>query len=191
MCYSRAEEVRHHEDGEQRGVIKGKDPERAPRIEYFEVAAPSFRVEQDAGDEESRQHEKQVDARPPESEGVSDGEYARRFDDGFAQCDVEQEDEEDGAAAKAIERRDMRGRERAVERAGLCHIAPVTQSHRSDLNRRPLDYESRALPLSYGGEQIASFYCHALERTRTATPCGTTPSRWRVYQFHHQGNPNA
>src|SRR5690349_13902934 len=30
---------------------------------------------------------------------------------------------------------------------------------------------------------------HALARTRTATPCGTTPSRWRVYQFHHQGKP--
>src|SRR5581483_5796626 len=30
---------------------------------------------------------------------------------------------------------------------------------------------------------------HALARTRTATPCGTTPSRWRVYQFHHQGIP--
>jgi hypothetical protein len=29
---------------------------------------------------------------------------------------------------------------------------------------------------------------NALERTRTATPFGTTPSRWRVYQFHHQGN---
>src|SRR5205823_7179473 len=28
---------------------------------------------------------------------------------------------------------------------------------------------------------------HALERTRTAMPYGTTPSRWRVYQFHHQG----
>ena len=28
---------------------------------------------------------------------------------------------------------------------------------------------------------------YALARTRTATPCGTTPSRWRVYQFHHQG----
>ena len=28
---------------------------------------------------------------------------------------------------------------------------------------------------------------HALARTRTATPYGTTPSRWRVYQFHHQG----
>jgi hypothetical protein len=57
------------------------------------------------------------------------------------------------------------------------------ESHRSDLNRRPLDYESRALPLSYGGEMSL----HALERTRTAMPFGTTPSRWRVYQFHHQG----
>jgi hypothetical protein len=28
------------------------------------------------------------------------------------------------------------------------------ESHRSDLNRRPLDYESRALPLSYGGETM-------------------------------------
>jgi hypothetical protein len=28
---------------------------------------------------------------------------------------------------------------------------------------------------------------HALARTRTVTPFGTTPSRWRVYQFHHQG----
>ncbi len=27
----------------------------------------------------------------------------------------------------------------------------IHQSHRSDLNRRPLDYESSALPLSYGG----------------------------------------
>jgi hypothetical protein len=29
---------------------------------------------------------------------------------------------------------------------------------------------------------------NALERTRTATSFDTTPSRWRVYQFHHQGN---
>jgi hypothetical protein len=28
----------------------------------------------------------------------------------------------------------------------------------------------------------------ALARTRTVTPYGTTPSRWRVYQFHHQGD---
>src|SRR5690349_15086346 len=55
------------------------------------------------------------------------------------------------------------------------------ESQRSGLNRRPLDYESSALPLSYAGT-------YALERTRTATPFGTTPSRWRVYQFHHQGS---
>src|SRR5262249_41013716 len=35
------------------------------------------------------------------------------------------------------------------------------------------------------------FCCHALARTRTVTPCGTTPSRWRVYQFHHQGPSNS
>ena len=57
------------------------------------------------------------------------------------------------------------------------------QSHWSDLNRRPLDYESSALPLSYSGD-VSN---HALARIRTATPFGTTPSRWRVYQFHHQG----
>src|SRR5262249_27772003 len=56
-----------------------------------------------------------------------------------------------------------------------------SESQRSGLNRRPLDYESSALPLSYAG------VLHALARTRTATPFGTTPSRWRVYQFHHQG----
>ena len=59
----------------------------------------------------------------------------------------------------------------------------ATESHWSDLNRRPLDYESSALPLSYSGNIIE----HALARIRTATPFGTTPSRWRVYQFHHQG----
>ena len=59
------------------------------------------------------------------------------------------------------------------------------ESQRSGLNRRPLDYESSALPLSYAGNNSRGG--HALARTRTATPCGTTPSRWRVYQFHHQG----
>jgi hypothetical protein len=46
------------------------------------------------------------------------------------------------------------------------------KSHWSDLNRRPLDYESRALPLSYSGGTS-----DALARIRTATPFGTTPSR--------------
>ena len=30
-------------------------------------------------------------------------------------------------------------------------LSLASQSHRSELNRRPLDYESSALPLSYGG----------------------------------------
>src|SRR4051812_49027776 len=60
----------------------------------------------------------------------------------------------------------------------------LSQSHRSELNRRPLDYESSALPLSYCGNVRE---LHALTRTRTATPFGTASSRLRVYQFHHQG----
>ena len=32
------------------------------------------------------------------------------------------------------------------------------------------------------------FRClHAQGGTRTRTPCGATPSRWCVYQFHHLG----
>jgi hypothetical protein len=61
------------------------------------------------------------------------------------------------------------------------------ESHRSGLNRRPPDYESGALPLSYCGKVRKASLPNALERTRTAMPFGTTPSRWRVYQFHHQG----
>ena len=66
----------------------------------------------------------------------------------------------------------------------------LKKSHRSGLNRRPLDYESSALPLSYCGNEVQLPRSpSALARTRTATPFGTTPSRWRVYQFHHQGEP--
>src|SRR5687768_8258509 len=43
------------------------------------------------------------------------------------------------------------GAGRAAAGAGEKRLAQVGESHRSDLNRRPLDYESRALPLSYGG----------------------------------------
>src|SRR5689334_22803564 len=65
------------------------------------------------------------------------------------------------------------------------------ESHRSDLNRRPLDYESSALPLSYCGRSTELLWPintagahggappnrNALARIRTATPFGTTPSR--------------
>src|SRR3990172_6673615 len=36
-------------------------------------------------------------------------------------------------------------------------------------------------------EECIHLRLHALARIRTETPYGTTPSRWRVYQFHHQG----
>ena len=36
-------------------------------------------------------------------------------------------------------------------KVALFQLSYTRESHRSDLNRRPLDYESSALPLSYGG----------------------------------------
>src|SRR6185312_1838581 len=47
-----------------------------------------------------------------------------------------------------------------------------SQSHRSDLNRRPLDYESRALPLSYGGVRSPNLArcCSARYSTCMASP---------------------
>ena len=39
------------------------------------------------------------------------------------------------------------------------------RSHRSDLNRRPLDYESRALPLSYGGVVVRQRLTASVERS--------------------------
>jgi hypothetical protein len=39
------------------------------------------------------------------------------------------------------------------------------ESHRSDLNRRPLDYESRALPLSYGGVIVQQQLTTLVERS--------------------------
>jgi hypothetical protein len=48
------------------------------------------------------------------------------------------------------------------------------------------NYESRALPLSYGGG-AAELRGNALARIRTGTDLSTAPSRQRVYQFHHQG----
>ncbi len=75
-----------------------------------------------------------------------------------------------------------RNRGRYCLQLSSASTLPAEKSQRSGLNRRPPDYESGALPLSYAGG-----VCYAQARTRTATPFGTTPSRWRVYQFHHLG----
>ena len=52
----------------------------------------------------------------------------------------------------------------------LANVTPLgrfEQSHRSGLNRRPLDYESSALPLSYGGASLSS----GAEGNRTPDLC--------------------
>src|SRR5687768_13088296 len=46
-------------------------------------------------------------------------------------------------------------------------VVGLTESHRSGLNRRPLDYESSALPLSYGGERVP---WRGLEPRRLSAP---------------------
>src|SRR5262249_15459730 len=56
-------------------------------------------------------------------------------------------------------------------------IEPTTARLRIECSTTELRW--RSFPLT--------IVVHALARTRTVTPCGTTPSRWRVYQFHHQG----
>ena len=48
----------------------------------------------------------------------------------------------------------------------------ATESHWSDLNRRPLDYESRALPLSYSGWLA----------TRGALACAPNTMPWRGFE---------
>jgi hypothetical protein len=64
--------------------------------------------------------------------------------------------------------------QRAIQ-TGVAELVPMP------LNR----LESRALATR--AYHSPSYFASALERTRTAMPFGTTPSRWRVYQFHHQG----
>ncbi len=52
------------------------------------------------------------------------------------------------------------GNEKAVDLSRrLGHV--VHESHWSELNRRPLDYESSALPLSYSGGRAGNHKCRA------------------------------
>jgi ABC-type transport system substrate-binding protein len=54
---------------------------------------------------------------------------------------------------------------------GPYGVGNFTQSQRSGLNRRPLDYESSALPLSYAGDRPVRFMpWRGLEPRRLAAP---------------------
>jgi len=75
-------------------------------------------------------------------------------------------------------------------------IEPTTARLRIECSTTELLWRNYRRQMAEDGwQQLPSAVCHlpsenALARIRTETPYGTTPSRWRVYQFHHQGNPN-
>ena len=46
----------------QRRIVQRKNPQRPPHVEVAKVVLLAFRVEQNAGDQKTRQHEKQIDA---------------------------------------------------------------------------------------------------------------------------------
>ena len=64
----------------------------------------------------------------------------------------------------------------------LVGLEPTTARLRIECSTTELQW-----PINSAGAHAGAPEGHALARIRTATPFGTTPSRWRVYQFHHQG----
>src|SRR5438477_9485724 len=72
---------------------------------------------------------------------------------------------------------DNRPARRRLHRTRTPPIAPC----RKAMHRASLREQSRVTPTT-GRPSL-----DALARIRTETPCGTAPSRQRVYQFHHQG----
>ena len=96
------------------------------------------------------------------------------------------------------------GRGRRCERGTVSYqepqvgIEPTTARLRIECSTTELLWPNYRRQTAEGRRQLLpSAVCRlpsrksALARIRTETPYGTTPSRWRVYQFHHQGNPNA
>src|SRR6266496_6173888 len=72
---------------------------------------------------------------------------------------------------------DNRPVRRPPHRTRTPPIAPCRKAmHRASLREQPRVTTTTGRPS-----------LDALARIRTETPCGTAPSRQRVYQFHHQG----
>ena len=83
-------------------VVEREDAQRAPRVEAGEVAFAAARVDQDAGDQESGEHEEQIDARPADIGPLREDLVNRRH---WLQNEIVMEqNEEDSDAAEAIER---------------------------------------------------------------------------------------
>ena len=66
-------ETRHQDQrDEYRQVVEGKDSQRAAGVEAAEIPRAVPGVDQDAGDQEPRQYEEQVNAAPPDQRHAGD-----------------------------------------------------------------------------------------------------------------------
>ena len=84
-------------------------------------------------------------------------------------------------------------RPRTTDRAAepsIAKLPPLRRSATPPHDREPqvrIELTTARLRIGCSTTELLWRREDALARTRTATPFGTTPSRWRVYQFHHQG----
>ena len=89
-------------DVAQVGVVEREDAQHATQVEGAEVPGAPSRVEQDAGDEESGEHEEEVDAGPAGAGGPEQ----RTLDRPALAVDVgevKSEDEQDGDPPQPVE----------------------------------------------------------------------------------------
>ena len=73
-------------------------------------------------------------------------------------------------------------------------IEPMTARLRIECSTTELLWRDRAYLSNAPPDHLANFLQtspHALARTRTAMPFGTSTSSLRVYQFHHEGGPQS
>src|ERR1700730_2824475 len=89
----------------QENIVDRKDSQGAPYVKLFVVSGVVLCVEQNAGYEKTRQHEKQVNAAPSKSKNCAKYVH-RRGMRGVLQAAsvVVKENKKDSEAAKAIER---------------------------------------------------------------------------------------
>jgi hypothetical protein len=100
----RASDRNRHQ--EQQHQIRGQDAAGTPGIEGAKQVGRIAVVEEDPGDEESREHEEEVHATPGEvrQRAQSRGPFAQQWLDRDYEP-VQEEDQEDGDAADSVELR--------------------------------------------------------------------------------------
>ena len=69
-CARRGNQVRHHEEDEQRTVIERKNAQHPARVENAEIVGAALGIVENPCDQKSRQHEEEVDARPAHQKHV-------------------------------------------------------------------------------------------------------------------------